>query len=415
VLENSRVEGVNASAIAKGNPDMSVFSGIHVLDLSRVLAGPYCGQMLADFGADVIKVEGIHGDENRKWVPVVNGRSANYTSVNRGKRNLTLNLKDPEAQEILKALVKKADVVIESFLPPVARRLGVDYETLKKINPDIIQVTISGYGDKGPLSEKPGYDLMMQAFSGMMDMTGDRAGGPVRLGPSLIDMTTGLIGFSGVASALYARAAGKATGQHVRVSLLETAIALLGYHVPAYTMAGAEPTREGSGVWHIVPYQAFETSDSNILAGATNDATWQRLCDAIGARDLAENPDYTTIDGRVRHRDRIIAALSEIFKHRTTDEWVGLLDAAKVPCSPVNTLAQTLAHPQVAALEILRDAADRKGGSLRLIGPPLTLSETPATPGGAPPDLGEHSDTILREELGFDDADIARLRKKGTI
>lgn len=394
---------------------MSIFSGIRVLDLSRVLAGPSCGQFLADFGADVIKIEDVGGDENRKWAPVVNGESANYLSVNRGKRGITLNLKSADGQRILAALVAKSDVVIDSFLPAVAQRLGVDDAKLRAIRPDLVHVTISGYGHDGPLAGKPGYDLMLQAFSGMMAMTGERDGGPIRAGASFIDMATGMLAFSGVSAALYGRLAGRAEGQHIRVSLLETAVALLGYHVPAYTLAGKLPPRDGSGVWHIVPYQAFATTDGHVLAGATNDAAWQRLCAAIDATDLASNPAYATNAQRIAERDAVIGALSKIFAIRRTAEWVELLDAANVPCSPVNDIAQALAHPQVAAMQMVLDVARRNGESLRLAGVPLNLSATPAVPGMAPPQLGEHTDAILKDELGYDRAAIEALRKEGTI
>ncbi len=394
---------------------MGAFSGIRVLDLSRVLAGPSCGQLLADFGADVIKVEDVGGDENRKWAPVVDGQSANYLSVNRGKRGMTLNLKSAAGRQILAALVRKSDVVIDSFLPAVARRLGVDDGTLRALRPDLVHATISGYGHEGSLADKPGYDLMLQAFSGMMAMTGERDGGPIRAGASFIDMATGMLAFSGISTALYARLAGKAAGQHIRVSLLETAIALLGYHVPAYTLAGKLPPRDGSGVWHIVPYQAFRTRDGYVLAGATNDAAWQRLCDAIGATELGANPAYATSALRIENREAVVEALSRIFATRETQAWVHLLDAANVPCSPVNDLAQTLSHPQVAAMKMVLDVTTRAGGTLRLAGVPLNLSATPAVPGGAPPALGEHTDEILRSELGFDDGRIATLRKEGSI
>jgi len=224
-----------------------------------------------------------------------------------------------------------------------------------------------------------------------------------------------MLAFSGVSAALYARLAGKAAGQHIRVSLLETAIALLGYHVPAYTLAGKLPPRDGSGVWHIVPYQAFRTRDGYMLAGATNDAAWQRLCAAIGATDLGANPDYATSALRIENRGPVIEALSGIFATRETEAWVRLLDAANVPCSPVNDIAQTLAHPQVAAMRMVLDVARRTGGTLQLAGVPLNLSATPAVPGGAPPALGEHTDSILKSELGLDDDRIAALRKEGTI
>ncbi|TAJ84374.1 MAG: CoA transferase [Reyranella sp.] len=394
---------------------MTAFAGIRVLDLSRVLAGPFCGQMLADFGADVIKVEDVGGDENRKWAPVIDGQSANFLSVNRGKRGMTLNLKSESGQEVLADLVRKADVVIDSFLPGVARRLGVDDARLRALRPDLVHATISGYGHEGPLAAKPGYDLMLQAFSGMMAMTGERDGGPIRAGASFIDMATGLLAFSGIASALYARQAGRAGGQHIQVSLLETAIALLGYHVPAYTMGGKVPPRDGSGVWHIVPYQAFATRDGHVLAGATNDAAWQRLCAAIGATALAADPAFATSALRIENRDRVIPALAAIFATRSTADWVEALDAANVPCAPVNDISQTLAHPQIAAMKMVLDVARRDGGSMPLVGVPLNLSATPAVPGAAPPLLGEHTDAILRGELGLDEARIAALREEGAI
>ncbi|TAJ81969.1 CaiB/BaiF CoA-transferase family protein [Reyranella sp.] len=394
---------------------MTAFSGIRVLDLSRVLAGPFCGQMLADFGADVIKVEDVGGDENRKWAPVIDGQSANFLSVNRGKRGMTLNLKSGAGQEILAGLVRKADVVIDSFLPAVAERLGVDDARLRALRPDLVHATISGYGHEGPLAGKPGYDLMLQAFSGMMAMTGERDGGPVRAGASFIDMATGLLAFSGIASALYARQAGKAGGQHIRVSLMETAIALLGYHVPAYTLGGKVPPRDGSGVWHIVPYQAFGTENGHVLAGATNDAAWQRLCAAIGATELAADPALATTTLRIENRDKVISALSAIFATRSTAAWVDALETANVPCAPVNDLAQTLAHPQVAAMKMVLEVATRGGDSLSLVGVPLNLSTTPAVPGGAPPLLGEHTDAILKDDLDLDASRIAALRKEGVI
>lgn len=394
---------------------MTAFSGIRVLDLSRVLAGPYCGQMLADFGAEVIKVEDIGGDENRRWEPVIDGQSANYASVNRGKRGMTLNLKTARAREILAALVRRSDVVIDSFLPSTAAKLGVDDASLRAINPALIHATISGYGHVGPLRERPGYDLMLQAFTGMMAMTGDRDGGPARAGASFIDMATGLLAFSGVSTALYARAAGRASGQHITVSLMETGIALLGYHLVGYTMAGKIPPREGSGVWHLVPYQAFRTSDGWVLAGATNDDTWRRLCVAIDAPVLAANPDYALVTGRIAHRDRLISELSAIFATCSTTDWVARLDAQRVPCSPVNDVAQALAHPQVAAMDMLVETHDASGRSMKLAGVPVNLSATPAAPGAAPPRLGEHTDEILARDLGLTTDEIAALRAEGTI
>lgn len=394
---------------------MTALAGIKVLDCSRVLAGPSCGQLFADCGAEVIKVEDRGGDENRTWLPVVDGRGANYMSVNRGKRGITLNLKSAKGQELLAALVRRSDVLIENFPPATAQRLGLDWPRLSALNPDLVQVSITGYGSRGPMRDRPGYDNMLQAFTGMMAMTGEPDRGPARLGPSVIDLGTGAYAFAGACAALLARNEGRARGQHVEVSLLRTALAQLGYHFTAHTMAGVVPQRTGSAVWHIVPYQCFQTSDGWLLTGATNDAAWQRLCDALEAPALRDDPAYATTRGRSDRRLELVAKLEPLFLARTTAEWVARLDAAKVPCSPVQDIAQLLAHPQVAALGMVQEVPDDRGGTLRLCAPPLEFSATPTLPGSRPPDLGEHTDAVLRGVLGLDDATIAALRAEEVV
>ena len=394
---------------------MTALAGIKVLDLSRVLAGPSCGQLFADMGADVIKVEDREGDENRRWLPVVDGRGANFMSVNRGKRGMTLNLKSPRGQDILARLVRRSDVLIENFPPDTAARLGLSWEKLSAINENLIHLSITGYGARGPLRNRPGYDNMLQAFTGMMAMTGEADAGPARLGPSVIDMGTGMLAFAGACAALLARAQGKAKGQHVEASLLQTAVAQLGYHFTACTMAGVVPQRTGSAVWHIVPYQAFRTADGWVLAGATNDAVWVRLAEAIGMAHLATDPLYVNARGRSDRREELIALISPKFLAHDTEEWVKRLDAARVPCSAVQDVAQAIAHPQLAAMDMVHTVDDGRGGTLRLAGVPLCMSATPPQPGGRPPDLGEHTDSVLRDELGLADEDIAALRAEGAI
>ena len=394
---------------------MTALAGIKVLDLSRVLAGPSCGQLFADMGADVIKIEDREGDENRRWLPVVDGRGANFMSVNRGKRGMTLNLKSPRGQEILARLVRRSDVLIENFPPDTAARLGLSWEKLSAINENLIHLSITGYGARGPLRNRPGYDNMLQAFTGMMAMTGEADAGPARLGPSVIDMGTGMLAFAGACAALLARAQGKAKGQHVEASLMQTAVAQLGYHFTAYTMAGVVPQRTGSAVWHIVPYQAFRTADGWVLAGATNDAVWVRLAEAIGMGHLAADPLYVNASGRAGRREELIALISPKFFAHGTEEWVKRLDAARVPCSAVQDVAQAIAHPQLAAMDMVHEVDDGRGGTLKLAGVPLCMSATPPQPGGRPPELGEHTDSVLRDELGFTIDDIAALRTEGVI
>ena len=393
----------------------AALAGLRVIDLSRVLAGPYCAQLFADFGADVIKVEDRHGDENRRWEPMLGAQSANFMSVNRGKRAMTLDLKQPAGLQVLQALVRRADVLVHSFLPDVAGRLGLDADGLHRLNPRLVQVVISGYGDTGPMRGLPGYDLMLQAFSGMMSITGEMGGGPVRAGASVVDMATGMLAYGGAMSALWARAQGRAQGQAVRVSLLETSMALLGYHLVDVAATGTEPPRGGSGVWHLVPYQAFQTADGWVLAGATNDATWERFCRAIGEPQLAAHPDYRLARDRVRQREPLIHHLARVFLRAGTADWLARLQAERVPCAPVHDLRSALQHPQVAASQMLLPLPDAEGTVRVLPGIPIKLGATPGRPGTAPPLLGQHTDDILRTELGLDDEAIGALRAQEAI
>ncbi|WP_164778514.1 CoA transferase [Mesorhizobium sp. M7A.F.Ca.US.006.01.1.1] len=388
---------------------------LQVVDLSRVLAGPYCAQLLADMGADVIKIESPSGDENRLWGERdEDGISCNFASVNRGKRSLTLNLKHEAASEILHPLVRQADVVVQSFLPSTAAKLGVDAATLRAVNPDIIHCSISGYGERGELFDRPGYDLMMQAFSGVMSITGHEDDGPVRAGTSFIDMTTGLNAYSGILTALIARSKG-AGGASVRVSLLETAVSLLGYNAVAWLQTGVLPRREGSGVWHLVPYQAFMCSDQFILAGATNDVAWRRFCTALGCDEYALDERFVTNDMRLANRAVLVPLLEERFRAHPVQHWIDHFEANGIAVSPVNTLNQFLTHPQVIANEMVIEARKEDGRATKVLGMPFKVSNGPMADVLAAPKLSAHTDAVLRERLGMDDRRIGELRARGVF
>lgn len=396
------------------NPGL--LADLTVLDISRVLAGPYCGQLLADMGANVIKVESPHGDENRAWgTKTEDGMTCNFASVNRGKQSITLNLKTVAAQGVLEALVKKSDVVIQSFLPKTAVKLGVDYESIKKINPDIIYCSISGYGEKGPLANKPGYDLMMQAFSGLMSTTGYEGGPPVRIGVSVIDMSTGLTAFGGIMAALYSQRGRRRGGACVRASLLETAISLLGYHAVTWLEGGVMPRREGSGVLHLAPYQAFMCSDGYLLAGATNESAWKRFCDALDCKDLAKDSRFQTNNDRVAHRSDLIPLLEAQFGKNTVSYWMSRFEKHGVAVSPLQQMDEIMAHPQVLANDMVVSVATAQGRQARLLGMPFKLSGHNGSARLAAPHLGEHTEKILRDFLGLDIGEIEKLRSQEAL
>ena len=388
---------------------------IRVVDISRVLAGPYCAQLLADQGAEVIKVESPGGDENRLWGACTpDGVTCNFHSVNRGKQSITLNLKSADAHGVLHKLIARADIVIHSFLPDTAERLGISFEKMKAIKPDIIFCSISGYGEHGALSDKPGYDLMMQAFSGIMSTTGVEDGPPIRSGVSFIDMSTGAFAYGAIMTALINRMQG-AGGCWVRVSLLETAVSILGYHAVAWLANGVLPRKEGSGVWHLVPYQAFKCKDGYMLAGATNDTAWRRFCVALGHADLAHDPRFAKNDSRLKHRPVLVALLEEIFSKQTVAHWVERFDAEGVAAAPLHDLSQTLVHPQVLANDMVVEARTADGSKVKLVGAPFKLSTHRALDTPAAPQLGAHTDEVLKHVLQYSDGDIARLRSSGAL
>lgn len=388
--------------------------GVRVLDLSRVLAGPYCAQLMADMGATVIKVEAPDGDECRRWPPLWDHDdvSTNFGSVNRGKLGMTLDFKSPAAPEVLAALVRWADVVVHNFLPDTAARLGVGYEALWDLNPRIVYLSLSGYGERGPLANKPGYDLMMQAFSGAMGLTGYPGQGPVRIGVSFIDMATGIAAYGALVTALFARErTGKGTS--VRLSLLETAVAILGHHGANWFQAGVLSPPLGSAAGNLSPYQAFVCTDGHLVVGATNDRVFAKLCDALDCREALTDGRFATNALRVKHRAELNAILVPRFATESVAQWAQRLDAAGVPASPVNSVDQVMTHPQVEANDMIVEVDTADGATARYVGTPFKVEGHAGPSRRAAPHKGADTAHVLGAVLGFAPADVERLMRSG--
>ena len=396
-------------------PHRGPLEGIVVIDLSRVLAGPYCAQLLADMGAQVIKIESLDGDENRRWPPLAaDDVSSNYGSVNRGKLGMALNLKSPCAAEVVRRLVLRADVVLHNYLPDTAARLGLDDERIRGLNPRAVVCSLSGYGANGPLRNKPGYDLMMQAFSGAMGLTGYEGGDPVRVGVSFIDMAAGITTYAAVVTALMARER-TGIGGTARTSLLETGVSILGYHAVSWLQAGIVPRKEGSHAGNLAPYQPFLCTDGYVVAGATNDRVFATLCAILGCGELVADPRFLTNVLRVRNRGALNDVLNPIFAQQAVAHWQALLDANGIPNAPVHTLDQVLTHPQVLANDMVVEATNAQGNAVKLVGLPFKLSAAAGPSPGAAPSLGADTTTILADLLGFSGDEIVRLRDGGAI
>jgi crotonobetainyl-CoA:carnitine CoA-transferase CaiB-like acyl-CoA transferase len=392
----------------------AALEGVRVLDLSRVLAGPYCAMLLADMGADVLKVEEPDGgDESRTWPPLVAGEAAGYLSMNRNKRDLTLNLKAPEGQEILKQLVARADVLIENFRTGTMEAFGLGYEVLRQINPGLVYCAVSVFGRSGPYRDKIGYEALMQAFSGVMSITGEPDGPPVRCGVSFLDLSTGLMAAFGIVNALYHRQR-TGRGQRLEVSLFETALSLLAYHAVGYLLAGQVPQRQGSGHPMIVPYQVFRAQDGDIFIAASNQRLWTRLCQALHREDLLHDARFASNLERVRHRHILVPILQAELQRYPAAELHAMLDRAGVPCAPVNTVDRVLQDAQTAARQMVVAMPHPCIPDLKLLGIPIKLEETPGAVRLPPPLKGQHTEEVLRE-LGYGAADVQRLRERRVI
>ena len=392
----------------------SALEDVKVVDLTRTLAGPFCTMMLGDLGADVVKIEEPErGDETRSWTPFWNGESTQFVSFNRNKRSLSLNLREEEGLDIVRSLAADADVMIESFRAGALERMGLGYEDIRRINPDIVYCSISGYGRTGPMAEKPGYDLIIQAYSGLMDLTGEPDGLPLRVGFSLVDLFTGMMAYGSVVTALYHRRQ-TGQGQRIEAALLDGQVAALSYHATAYMATGVVPQRMGSGHPSLVPYQSFPASDGYFIVGVANQGLWERFCAAIERPDLLEDTRFKTNDDRVAHRAECVGLLSEIFRTRTVAEWVEVIERAGVPCGPINRVDDVVNNPQVQARNMIAELSHPNVPDLRIPNSPLKLAETPAAIKRPPPLLGQHNEEILAE-LGYEAEAIAELRRKGVI
>jgi crotonobetainyl-CoA:carnitine CoA-transferase CaiB-like acyl-CoA transferase len=389
--------------------------GTTVLDLSRNLAGPYCTMLLGDLGAEVIKVESIgSGDDTRNWRPPDwNGQSATFLACNRNKRSITIDLDAHAGQQLVRRLAARADVVVSSFRPGSLAKRGLDYESLRDLNEGLVFCSITAYGSKGPKKDKPGYDPVLQAETGMMSMTGHPDGPPTRLGIGVIDLGTGMWATVGIQAALRNRLE-TAVGALVEVSLYETAAWWLSYHVEGYLATGDSPQRHGNGTPFVAPYEVFATADGDLMVTAGNDRLFASLCRVLGLPDLPEDPAYAGNADRVANRNTLHELLEHRFKERDAAEWEVMLGTETIPCSRVRSVADLVNDPQLDALDMLVDIPHPDIPDLRVVDIPLTLNGERATHRLPPPRLGEQTTSIL-EELGMPTEEIETLVREGVV
>lgn len=394
---------------------MAPLDGIRVIDLSRVVSGPLCTMNLADMGADVVKIEEPgRGDESRAFgPPFLGGESPYYLSVNRNKRSCTVNLKRDAGKIILWRLLGTADIVVQNFRPGAMARLGLDYDAVAARHPRLIYCSISGFGDSGPDAVRPGYDLVVQGESGLMDLTGEADGPPTRIGTSIADLTAGVMAAQGITLALYARQT-TGRGQHVKIAMLDAVASLLTYNAGNYFATGESPTRRGNDHSSVVPYQTLRAKDGWMNLAVANDSLWVRYCDAIERPDLRDDPRFATAPERVNHRDTLVPIIVALTAARTVQQWVDLLGAAGVPCGRIRNVAEVCTNPQLTERGKVVDRPHPTAGIVSMIGLPIELSDTPGRIQTAPPLLGEHTDDVLRD-AGYTDDEIHTFREDGAI
>ncbi|WP_240376844.1 CaiB/BaiF CoA transferase family protein [Bacillus piscicola] len=390
---------------------MMPLEGIKVLDLTRILSGPFCTMTLADLGAEVTKIESPNGDDTRQWgPPFIGDESAYFLSINRNKKSVVLNLKEEKGKEIFYKLVEESDIVVENFRPGTLDRLGIGYESLKKHNPRIILGSISGFGQSGPYSKKPGYDVLAQGMGGLMSVTGEPGGTPVKGGYSLADIGSGMWAIIGILAALREREI-SGEGQWVDSSLLDTMVSWQTYLAGNYFATKENPKPLGGAHPNIVPYEVFKASDGYFILAVGNDSLWQRFLDVLG-EDKFRDERFATNPQRVEHRDELVAMLNDTFQSKTKDEWVEIIEKAGVPCGPVNKFSDVLNDPHVKEREMVVEKEHPKLGTFQMLGIPVKLSRTPGQIESIPPGLGEHSEEVLKR-LGYTDEEIESFSKNG--
>ena len=389
--------------------------GVKVLDLTQIMAGPYCAMTLGDMGADVVKVEKPNGgdDARRMGPPFIEGESAAFLGINRNKRSIVADMRTDGGREIVQELARRSDILIQNFRPGSLERMGLGYEQVREINPAIIYCTISGFGATGPYARRGGFDLVAQGMSGLMSVTGHPGAPPTKIGAPVCDLNAGMFATIGILTA-YVNRLRTGTGQHVDTSLLEGGIAYTFWESAMYFATGEPPGPMGSAHRLTAPYQAFETADGYINVGAANQANWERLCAAIGRDDLASDPRFARPRDRMENLGALVSTLEETFARETTGHWLTALEAAGVPAGPIYTLDEVYADPQVRARDMVVETEHPTAGRVRNIGIPVKLSETPGAFRRPAPALGEHTDEVLRE-LGVSDERISKLRASGAV
>ena len=405
----------------------AALDGIRILDLSRVLAGPWCAQNLADLGADVIKVERPgQGDDTRGWgPPFLKSRTgedttdaAYYLAANRNKRSIEVDLSTPMGREIILELARQSDVVLENYKVGALKKYGLDYASLSAVKPDLIYCSITGFGQTGPWSHRAGYDFIIQGLGGLMSVTGEAddqpGGGPQKVGVAVADLFTGLYATQAILAALFHRAR-TGEGQHLDLALLDVQVAMTANMSSNYLHSGVAPKRWGNAHPNLVPYQTFQASDGWIIVAVGNDGQFKRFVEIGGRPELAEDPRFVRVQDRIRHREQLIPLLTEMVAGRSQAAWIAAMEAAGVPCGPINDLKQVFETPQVQAREMRIEIDRPDAGPVALVAHPLKASRTPPTYRRPPPRLGEHTDAVLSEVLGWDAVRIQRARAEGAI